>query len=241
MSEEDVPHLTFYGDASSKDRDYMVAGGFAIPGSLVHKVETDIAQLREDYGIRSEFHWKEYRGGRRKEAYEKLVSYGFDLVKQKQIALHVLISPFKGYDHKAKKGENRDTSVNRMYFQLCLHRLARFYGRDRAIHIRLDAGNDSADICSMRHQVCAIAYKHHRTRPNCIRSIEPINSQKSGAIQLADIIVGAISAKQNNIIHTSPKGALADFVLKESGKSTWEKSTPAKERIFTVWHFQGKK
>ena len=142
-----IPNLTFFGDSSSRDKDFMVAGGFAISGNRIAEVEDRIATIRDDAGIRSEFHWADYRGGGRQRAYESLIDYAFGLVNKKHAALHIVISPFKGYDLKAKSGENRDTSVNRMYYQLCLHRLGNFYGKHRAIHVRLDAGSDSTDIC----------------------------------------------------------------------------------------------
>ena len=218
----------------------MVAGGFAIAGNRISEVEDHIAALRDDSGIRSEFHWADYRGGARAAGYCSLVDYAFDLVSKRKAALHILVSPFAGYDHKAKKGENRDTSVNRMYYQLVLHRLGQFYGQKRAIHVRLDAGNDSADICKMRDQVCADAYKKYKTRPNCIRSIEPVKSVNVGAVQMADVIIGAVAAKMNGIIHSSPKGELADYILRASGRHSWDSETPKQARFLTVWHFKGK-
>lgn len=237
---EGIPHLTFYGDSSSRDKDYMVAGGFAVAGNRIQEIEDRIACLRDDYGIRSEFHWAEYRGGKREQAYHALVDYGFDLVNKRNAALHVIVSPFKDYNHKAQKGENRDTSVNRMYYQICLHRLARFYGKRRSIHIRLDAGNDSADICAMRDQLCADAYNKLHCLPNCIRSIEPVNSAHVGVMQMADVFVGAIAAKQNKVVHSSPKGGLAEYVLRASGRQSWSVETQRDAKFLTVWHFKGK-
>lgn len=234
-----VPHLTFFGDSSSRDSDFMVAGGFAVAGNRIDEIENYIASIRAQYEINSEFHWGEYRGGRRAQAYRDLVDYGFQLIADRQAALHIIVSPFKDYNHKSKKGENRDTSVNRMYYQICLHRLARFYGKRRAIHVRLDAGNDSADVCAMREQLCADAYKKHQALPNCIRSIEPVNSRNVGIIQLADVFVGAVAAKQNAVAHTSPKGDLADYVLRASGQPSWAASTSMNARFLTVWHFRG--
>jgi len=219
----------------------MVAGGFAVAGSRIQEIEDTIAQLRKDSGIQSEFHWSDYRGGKRRQAYCALIDYGYELVAQRKAALHIIVSPFKEYNHKAKEGDNRDTSVNRMYYQICLHRLAQFYGKTRAVHVRLDAGNDCADICAMREQLCADAYKKHGTRPNCIRSIEPVNSEKVGIVQMADVIIGGIAAKQNGVVHTSPKGELADYILARSGRQSWNTETDRKARFFTVWHFKGKK
>ncbi len=218
----------------------MVAGGFVVAGNRINEIEDRIAAIRDDSGIRSEFHWSDYRGGARTDGYKKLVDYAFDLVNKRKAALHLIICPFGGYNHKANKGENADTSVNRMYYQLLLHRLGRFYGAKRAIHVRLDVGNDSADICGMRGEVCADAYKRYATRPNCFRSIEPVKSENVGAIQMTDVIVGAVAAKVNKVVHTSPKGDLADYVLRASGRHSWDVETDKSARFLTVWHFKGK-
>lgn len=216
----------------------MVAGGLAVAGNRIAEIEDQIAILREDAGISSEFHWSAYRGGAKREAYEALVRYGFDLINKRKAALHIIIARFRGYDHRARAGENKDTSINRMYFQLFLHRIARFYGKSRALHVRLDAGNDCRDICNMRNQLCAAAYAKYQTRPNCVRSIEPVDSENVGIVQLVDVVLGAIAAKQNNLQHTSPKGDLASFVLKASGRHSWGTSTPPNARFLTVWHHQ---
>lgn len=214
----------------------MVAGGFAVSGNRINEIEDAIATLRDDAGIRSEFHWADYRGGQKRAAYEALVRYAFELVNKRQAAFHVIIAKFGGYNHRQIKGENHDTSVNRMYYQLFLHRVCKFYGQRRQLHIRLDAGNDSDDICKMRNELCAAAYKTHNTRPNCVRSIEPVRSQNVGIIQMADVIVGAIAAKQNDVTHTSAKAELADFVLRASGRHSWKTDTPHSARFLTVWH-----
>lgn len=230
-----VPSLSFFGDASSKNSDFMVAGGFAVAGNRITEIEDRIAKLRDDAGIRSEFHWAKYRGGGRRDAYEALVRYGFDLVNKRRAALHIIIAKFAGYEER-KQGENRDTSVNKMYFQLGLHRLGQFYGKSRAIHIRLDAGNDCKDICDMRNQLCASIYKTYDTLPNCVRSIEPVSSQNVGIVQMADVIVGAIAAKKNQLDHSTPKKDLAEFVLRASGRASWDDDTPKAARFLTVWH-----
>lgn len=218
----------------------MVAGGFAIAGARINEVEDRIATLREEAGIRSEFHWSKYRGGKRRAAYEALIRYAFELVNRRQAALHIIIADFDHFDHRAVEGENRDTSINRMYYQLLLHRVARYYGDKRAIHVRLDAGNDCKDICELRGAVCADAYRRYDTLPNCIRSIEPVSSERVGIVQMADVVVGAIAAKRNRVEHTSPKGALADFVLQAAGRHAWDTDTPRDARFFTVWNHIGR-
>lgn len=234
------PHLTFFGDSSSRDSQYMVAGGFAVEGGKIHQIEKSIKEFRDEAGIKSEFHWSKYRGGRKQAAYEKLVDYAFSLIEGREVSLHIIIVPFHDFNHKAKAGENRDTSINKMYYQLGLNTLAPLYGRSHCMHMRLDAGNDSEDICNMRNQLCAAAYRYKNALPNSFRSIQAVDSKHSGIIQMADVIVGGVAAKRNDVKHTSPKGTLADFILDRSGRREWDTNTLKRETQFTVWQFKTK-
>lgn len=245
-----LPNVTFFGDSSSKDKEFMVAGGFAVAGSEVDSINAEIEAIRSEAGMTSEFHWSNYRGGTRKEkAYKKLADLGFDLTRKEPVrgAFHVIIAKFGGYNHRREGGQNRDTSVNRMYYQLCLHRLAKYYGHGRQIHIRLDAGNDCEDIVRMRNQLCADAYAKFgqrsdasKCRPNCIRSILAMDSKSSNIIQLADVILGGIAAKRNGVQHTSPKGELADYILEASGHHDWAKDSRWQDRMMTVWNHESR-
>ena len=232
----DLPSISFYGDASSRQREYMVVGGFAVNGSRIAEIEDRIAAIKAEVGMKSEFHFADYRGGRKQRAYENLVRYAFELIERRQAALHVVIAKFGNLDQNDEIRETRDTRINKLYFQLCLHRLAQFYGARRKIHVRLDAGNDSVDICSMRNQLCAAAYRQYQTLPNCFRSIEPVCSGSVGLIQMTDVLIGAIAAKRNDVQHASKKGDLANFVLRMSGRGSWTEDTTRDARFLTVWH-----
>lgn len=216
----------------------MVLGGFAVSGHRLKEVEDQVAEIRERWGIRKEFHWKEYRGGQRRPAYEELVKYSFRLVAERKAALHIIHADFKKFDHKHKQASGKDTSINKLYWQLCLHRLARLYGKQCAIHIRLDMGNDCADICAMRNQLCAAAYKKLQTMPNCIRSIEPMDSSKSGLIQMADVVMGGIASSLNGNRQDTPKGHLSSFILKASGRHSWATNTSSNDKFLTVWPYR---
>lgn len=249
---EFFPGVTFFGDASSRDKAYMVLGGFVVGNAEVHAINAQIEAIRIEAGMSSEFHWSDFRGGARKtKAYQSIVDLGFGLTRgpKPRGALHVMIAKFHGYDHRRGGNQNRDTSINRMYFQLCVHRLARLYGHARAIHVRLDAGNDSADITRMRNEICAEAYRASRTEhtrwanecpPNCIRSIQAMDSKSSNIIQMADVILGGIAAKRNGVVHRSAKGQLADYIQQASGFRDWSKNTPLNAKFFTVWNHKSK-
>lgn len=233
----------FYCDASShRGSDYMVAGGLFIRTERYHEIEAKIQAIKDAACIRGEMQWKKYRGGARRAAYESLVDLAFLLLKEKQAALHVIICHFASFDHRREPGAGRETSVNRMYYQLAVHRICRYYGKKCAIHIYPDHGDDSADLPSFRTRMCASAYTKHGTKPNCIRAIHPQRSEAHGILQMVDVVIGGIAAKRNGRKLVRPKASLADYILEKSGHADWATDTSRwwASSFFTVWNFKGK-
>lgn len=235
MCNEGDTKLFFYGDSSSHNKKYMVAGGFCVNTKRISEIQEKIKFIKEHNDIKSEFHWSEYRKGGKTKVYKELVDYMFGLVFSGKAHFHVIIANFSNYKHNATPGEGRETSVNRMYYQLLLHKLAKFYGKMADIHVQLDHGNDSQDICKMRNQVCANAYFKYQCKPNCIKSITSICSKKSEIIQASDVVIGSIAGLVNGFDEKSAKKELAEYIMKAAKISTWRKSTPKDERSLTVW------
>lgn len=236
--------MDFYCDASShRGHDYMVAGGLVIREERYHEIEEKIQAIKDAAGIKSEMKWTKYKGGERRAAYEGLVDLAFLLVKEKQAALHVIVVHFASFKH----AEGRDTSVNRMYYQLAVHRLCNFYGKSCAMHIYPDIGDDSADLLGFRNHMCASGFSKYGTKPNCIRAIKPQCSKAHGVMQMADVLVGAMAAKLNGRATSAHKLALADYVLEKSGHSSWtaDRGWPTwlklGSKFFTVWNFKPKR
>lgn len=231
----------FYCDASShRGHDYMVAGGILIRQERYHEIEAKIQEIKKAAGIVGEMKWTKYRGGAKQAAYESLVDFAFLLLKEKQAAFHLIIAHFGNFDHKREPDANRETSVNRMYYQLAVHRLCRKYGKTCAIHIYPDHGDDSADLPKFRTRMCASGYTKHGAKPNCIRDIQPQCSKKHNTLQMVDVLIGAIAAKRNNRTLVLHKASLADYVLAKSGHQDWAKDTSRLASFFTVWNFKAK-
>lgn len=215
----------------------MVAGGVLLRHARVPEFEAAIQQIKNNAGIVGEMKWSKYKGGAREAAYKAVVDLCFDAISRRVAALHLIIANFAEFDHRSVLDGSPEGSVNRMYYQLCLHRIGQIYGSKCAIVIHPDAGNDSREIISFREAICAGAYKRYDARPNCIRAIQPLSSEEHHVLQMVDIVVGAVAASRNGRELAAPKADLAAYVLERSGRRSWAINTKPTGR-FTVWNFR---
>lgn len=216
----------------------MVAGGIAIRQTRLAEINRKILDIKKSAGIGREFKWSDYRGGSRRRAYEQLVDLCFTLSERKHAALHWIIAEFGEFAHRSNEEGTPDSSVNRMYFQLALHRLCRFYGGACGVYIYPDYGDDSAELVGFREILCAKSFRAYGTRPNCVRDIKPLVSHDHPAIQMADVVTGAIAALRNKRVLKKQKADLAQYVLERSGHTDWSIDTPFTARFLTVWNFK---
>ena len=238
MARPSLIPLAVYADTSShRNHTYMVAGALAFRQSRYAEFEATAQAIKSVHGITREMKWSDYRGGPKRPAYEAMIDLLFTLTENKQAAFHCLIAKFDEFTHRLNPGDTSDTSANRMYFQLFLHRVCRLYGPRCKIYIYPDVGNDSRDIPKYRDGLCAAAYRRFSAAPNCIRSISPQDSKTHNTMQIVDIVIGGIAAKCNAIAG-GHKAALADYILTRAGRKTWAVDSSRHEKYMTVWNFR---
>jgi hypothetical protein len=195
----------------------MVVGGVAIHEDRIEEISQTIANIKDEIGMLSAFRWSDYRAGRKKKAYFKLVQYFFELIENGHMHFHLLICPFSEFNHKLGGTGNQESSVNRMYFQLYLHRFCKFYGTKCYLYGFPDRGNDSSQVVGFREVLCAKAYNKFATLPNCIPAIHPQKSKDHGAIQMVDVVIGSVAAKRERRVLNANKSELADFIVNGAG------------------------
>lgn len=233
--------LHFYCDASSqRNHNFMVATGVALRAERASEVRGLIREAKQRGGIIGEMKWSKYRGGHRRVGYEAVVDLLFKLVAENSAHFHVFISEFSAFSHKDDlvPDGSPEKSVNKMYFQLCVHRLCKFYGQKCEIHVFPDKGNDSDELPAFREVICARGYNKYSTKPNCLRQILPLDSESHEIIQMVDVVTGAIAAHRNSRQLSSPKAELRDYVLAASKRISWAQNTPFLAKRFTVWNFR---
>jgi Protein of unknown function (DUF3800) len=236
--------LAFRCDSSShRDARYMVAGGVAFQTRRYTDISAAIQGIKNAASIKSEMKWAKFRGGERSRAYEGIVDLFFSLIEQNQIHFHCIIAEFGAFSHGAFEGASPESSVSRMYYQLLVHRVCRYYAKKCYIWVYPDQGNDSRDLLGYGGMINLAANKKYRVEHRLV-SIEQSNSARCNLLQMVDIIIGGIAHLRNFPVTTGGTGhkiALARYILKKSGLPAWDIDTGRRARRLTVWNFRHQK
>lgn len=220
----------------------MVVDGVAYQARRYADIAVAVQGIKDAAGIRSEMKWAKFRGGERTKAYEAIVDLFFSLVEQNHMHFHCIVAEFGKFSHGAFRGGGPDSSVNRMYFQLLVHRVCRYYSSKCNIYVYPDHGSDSKELQEFHGAINLAAYNRYRV-PHRLVTIEQTDSSICNVIQMVDVIIGGIAHMRNflsapKIGEDSYKAALARYILKKSKVSTWAVDSGPKTRKLTVWNFR---
>jgi hypothetical protein len=231
--------LHYYCDCSSYagDNKYAVVGGVAVKAHMVESLNSQIQSLKDEIGMKSEFKWSEYRGGRKIATYLALVDLFYQAIQRDDLHFHAMIVDFEKFDHHRKGRGAPHLSINKMYYQLMLHEVCRRYGEKWRIVMFPDHGPDSDEIGKFRNGICANAYKKYNAKPNCLREIHPTPSKRINLLQMTDVIIGALAAQRENRAVKAVKADLRRYVMAKSHVQDLSIDTRRDERQFSIWNF----
>jgi hypothetical protein len=218
----------------------MVVGGVAFQTRRYAAIAKAIRGIKNAANIQSEMKWSKFRGGERTKADKAVVDLFYSLLDLKEVHFHCIVAEFGRFNHGAFEGGDSETSVNRMYYQLLVHRVCRFYARRCYIFVYPDQGNDSRDIERFHGQINLAANKRYRV-PHRLARIEQTDSSRCEVMQMVDVIVGGIAHRRNfppSSEARTYKADLADYILQRSQHTSWVHDTPKNARRFTVWNFR---
>lgn len=139
------------------------------------------------------------------------------------------------YDHKLSGPRRKSDTVSKAYYNLIVHRAARFYGRSSDLHIRPDDGDCTARLHRFIGNMNSYAAKRYATDPNCIRSIHCRESKATHHLQLLDVTLGAMAAIRNERQLGPAKRDLAEYI-QELWDCDLTVSSPSAHRRFSVWN-----
>jgi hypothetical protein len=118
----------------------MGVAGLAMRPARVKDVIADIHTINKDYGVTSEVKWSTAKA-RREDIYKAYIDFLFALISTNSAHLHIHFVPMCKYAHNISGSRHYVDTISKQFYQLFLHRAARYYGATCKIMIRPDKGD----------------------------------------------------------------------------------------------------
>lgn len=208
----------------------MLFGGVWFPEQKKNEIFGRIKEIKQDHNLPGHLEVKWNKVSPSKIGfYLDLVNYFFD---DDDLHFRCLIIPDKGKLDHERFNQTHDTFYYKMYFQL----LKFILSPECAYNIYLDIKDTKSQVkVSKLHDVlCNSRYDFHK---NIIRNIQQVRSHEVQALQLTDLLVGAMSYFHRGLIESSAKLKLIEKIKQRSGYGL-RNSTLPKEQKFNIFVWQ---
>jgi len=213
-------------------QEVMVLGAVWCPLENTRKIAEDIRQIKKQHGLSSKFEMKWTKVSPAKaDLYLDMIDYFF---KTENLGFRAVVIPDKSKLRHEAFDQTHDDWYYKMYFRL----LKVIFEPDCKYRAYLDIKDTrSADKVYGLKQV--LANSIYDFKKEIIEIVQNVRSHEVEQIQLADLLIGAVSYVNRNLNTSSAKVALVEKIQKLSGYSL-TKSTLLRERkcnIF-IWKAQ---
>jgi hypothetical protein len=176
----------------------MAVGGLAVRPERADAITADLLKINQECGLRdgSEVKWAKCKK-RHKSVHAEYLRYLFGAIESGFAHLHIRISPFTRYDHAASGARKETDTVSKAFFQLLLHRAARYYGGQCRLLVRADAGDCTAYLPNMLDGLNTLACENFGFGAQPFVDIASRDSKSEPLLQLLDVALGALTAARN--------------------------------------------
>lgn len=204
----------------------MTMGAIWCPKYRVHDVFKEIRDIKERNGLKRNFEIKWTKVSPAKaNFYLELVDYFFE---NKDLYFRCLVVPDKSKIDHAKYSQDHDTWYYKIYFDLlkvifrpnCQYRIY--------IDIKDTNGGEKKD--KLHEVLCKSIYDFDR---KIIERLQIVKSDEIELVQLADLLIGAMSYVSRGINTSATKSALIQKIKEKSGYGL-TKSTLIQEEKFNI-------
>ncbi|OFK58542.1 hypothetical protein HMPREF2811_05485 [Globicatella sp. HMSC072A10] len=207
--------INIYCDESchleNDNKKVMVIGGIACPDYASRKVYEDIKAIKIKHGIsvRREIKWSKVSKGERK-YYLDLVNYFFD---NELLRLRCVLLPDKSILRHSDFSQTHDDFYYKMYYYV----LSFFLGDSDDINVYIDI-KDTNSMLKIKKLKKVLENKSYSQKNN-IDKIQQIRSHESSIIQLADMMIGAISYLNRKLESNETKMEICSLIKERSGQN----------------------
>ena len=208
----------------------MVLGTLWCPLAETRNIAEDIRRIKTKYGLARTFEIKWTKVSPAKvDFYSNLIDYFFT---NKYLHFRAVVIPDKSVLTHQDFHQTHDDWYYKMYFTL----LKEILSPNCKYHIYLDIKDTrSAEKVRKLKQVL-----HNYFQKEIIENIQNIHSHEIEQVQLADLLIGAISYVNRSLFQSSAKNTLVEQVKKLSGRLLTS-TTPQQETKFNLLVWQSNK
>lgn len=187
----------------------MILGAVWCPLEKSQELSKHLREIKDRHGIRSEFETKWTKvSPAKKDFYIDLIDYFFD---NEHLHFRALIIPDKSMLQHEKFGQDHDTWYYKMYFDM----LKVILSPDDCYRIYLDIKDTrgASKVKKLHDVLCNNMYDFQR---RIIERVQIIRSHEVEMLQLADLLIGAISYVNRGLTGSAAKLALIERMKKRS-------------------------
>lgn len=211
----------------------MCIGGIVVPENRIIEYKNFIKAIKRENGILQEIKWNTI-SATHIEMYRKLISFFFS----SEMAFRCIL--IKNKSNISAHTMNRE-EYNSFYFSI-IDKLIRFSvqhnggdNNDFRVYLDLKDTHGTKKLQAVNH-----ALSQELSRGNIVSHLQNIRSHESVFIQLADILIGAITYRARDLNGSSAKSNVVQFIEELSGYELNEGTEPG-DLKFSIYDFQPKK
>ncbi len=201
---------------------YMVLGCVSIAYNQVKRHAERIRELKVKHNFYGEIKWSGVSSSKY-QFYKELIDYFFDT----DIRFRAIVVD-KNRIKNNRFGQDYDTFYYKMYYQLLIHKKNSEY----AYNVYLDIKDTlSAEKVNRLKEILNVKF-------GVFRNVQNIQSKESVIMQLADLLIGALSYELNN--ESKKVNAKVQLIerLKNHSKQKFFVSSHYKELKFNLFHIE---
>lgn len=208
----------------------MVLGAIWCPLDKTRKINEQVREIKNSHGIKPDFEvkWKKVSPAK-KQFYKELIEYFFS---DNDLHFRALIVPDKSKLRHEDFGHTHDDWYFKMYFEM----LKVIFDPNARYRIYLDIkdSRSSSKIAKLHDVLCNSLYDFSY---QIIERVQTVRSHEVAILQLADLLIGAVSYINRGLSTSETKLELINLIRERSHYSLM-KTTLLREDKFNLfrWH-----
>lgn len=208
----------------------MVLGAVHLPDARKKEVAQRIAEIKRRHKMPADFELKWTKVGPSKlQMYMDVIDYFFD---DDDLRFRCVVAPDKTALDHGRYGQNHDEWYYKMYYTL-INVLLKPRSTYR-IYIDIKDTKSNIKVDKLHETLCNSALDFSR---KMIERVQQVRSHEVSQIQLADLLIGAMSYKARGLSSSAAKNKLVSRIASRSGYSLG-RSTLYKEDKFNIFYWR---